>query len=152
MKQFPILISLILYVLSLFSPAFLFIRSFPSSGSSTVSPQVMNGFSILLMGWIGCFFNQFGWFANPLYGLSLYLLWQRRSQAAAVSSAGAIIIAAINTLLLFGQTLPADEAGVGKLTLHHLERGYYFWALALLIPLVASIILGWRSRLRLPLN
>lgn len=146
MKNLPIFVSLLLFALSLANPAFYFIKSFPSSGSSAGSPAVWDGITVLLVGWLGLFFSQFGWFANPLYGLSLYFVWTGRWRSAIVSSGIAIVIAASNTVLLFRQTLWGDEAGVAKLNLHHLERGYYFWAIALSIPFVWSTVQAWRFR------
>jgi len=142
MKNLPIFISLFFYTLSLASPTFLFIETHYNFSSSWIgpSPAVWRGLTVLLMGWLGFVILQFGWLANPLYYLSLYFLWASRWRAVIISSGIAIVIAIVNTLLLFQQTVPGDVMGFSRLNLQRLKLGYYLWATALLIPLVWSLI------------
>ena len=146
MKNLPIFASLSLYALSLASPAFLFIKTLALTGSNTASPDVWSGLNVLLIGWLGVLILQFGWLANPFYYLSLYFLRARRWQAVIASSGIAIVIAVVNTLLLFKQTVPGDEGGVTKLNLQRLELGYYLWATSLLIPFIWSLAQVWSTR------
>lgn len=154
MKNLPIFASLFLYVLSLASPIFYFIETYPSdvphNNSHVPHPEIWDGLTVLAEGWLGCLFNQWGWYANPFYYLSLFCLlncrWLQQTIAtkavALYLSATALYIAVTNTMLLFHQTLSGYEGGVGvvKLNLQHLEPGYYFWIVALVIPFVWSII------------
>ncbi|WP_088892124.1 hypothetical protein [Leptolyngbya ohadii] len=145
MQRLPVFASLFLYALSLASPAFRFVKTFSTSAAGAGTPDIWNGLTVLLLGWLGFFFLQFGWAANPWYLLSLCWFWTDRWRGAAVMSGIALVFAA-NTLLLFRQTLPADEAGVGKLNLERLEVGFFFWISALLIPFVWSAVQLWRSQ------
>ena len=48
------------------------------------------------------------------------------------------LLAASQSLLLFGRTMSADEAGVQKMTLTALGPGFYFWIGALVAPVVVG--------------
>lgn len=108
------------------------------------SLNVMQGFQILLMGWMGVFVGQLAWFANPLFALGLLLLSLRRRTAALVSGAVAVLVAC-DTFVLFSQQLPANEGDVGKLILQHLKAGFYLWAAALVLLPLGALILRQRT-------
>lgn len=164
MKNLPIFASLFLYALSLASPVFYFIETYSSDPPYTYHaphPEIWDGLNVLGVGWLGFFFGQWGWYANPFYYLSLFFLLNWRwlqtiaiKTVALYLSATALYIGVTNTMLLFHQSFSTNEGGVGKLNLQHLERGYYFWVVALVIPFIWSIIevvrrsiQAWRRRL-----
>lgn len=117
MKYLPILARLFLYALSLASPAFSFVKTFPPYNSSTGSPniEVMDGLTVLLIGWLGCLIWQFGWLANPIYYLSLYCLWAEHWKVIIATNGLAIVVLEHSNrlvLALFHQTetLPQDTS------------------------------------------
>jgi len=125
---------LVLFLIACVAPALEF------RDTNTPSPNVMQGFQILLMGWLGVFVGQLAWFANPLFAIGLLLLSLRRRTASLICGAVAVLVAG-DTLVLFSQQLPANEGDVGKLILQHLKAGFYLWAAALvLLPLGAFIL------------
>ncbi|GAP97507.1 hypothetical protein [Leptolyngbya sp. NIES-2104] len=145
MKTAVVFVSLFLYAISLANPVFYFIRS---ESSGYTSPEVQHGISVLLTAWLGIFFSQFGWFANPPYFLSLLFVWMQHQRIAIAFSALALVVGITNTIWLFHQTLPADEALINKMKLQHLGSGYYFWITALIIPFVWSTVRSFYSKPR----
>jgi hypothetical protein len=133
-----VLACLALFLVACAAPALEFLDT------NAKSLNVMQGFQILLMGWMGVFVGQLAWFANPLFALGLLLLSLRRRTAALVCGTGAML-AAGDTFVLFSQQLPANEGGVGKLILQHLRAGFYFWAAALVLLPLGALILRHRT-------
>lgn len=129
---------LALYLIACACPALTFRRN---AGDIEVWP----GFQVLAVGWLGLLYEQFAWYANPVMVLSFIFLLFRRWPTTAVIALVALAIAA-NTLRLFSQEFPADEAGVNKIRLEHLGIGFYFWVASLLAVIVGALILRQRSR------
>uniref|UniRef100_B8HZP2 Uncharacterized protein n=1 Tax=Cyanothece sp. (strain PCC 7425 / ATCC 29141) TaxID=395961 RepID=B8HZP2_CYAP4 len=132
---FPSLISLILYGLSLAFPAFEFLHS---RGPRI---EVWPGWQVLFMGWLGIFFYQVGWYANPLYIISIGLWWGRVWKGVAVLGTIAIVLG-LNTFFLFYQRVYADGAGA-TLQLQSLKIGFYFWIVSISIPALWSCRQLW---------
>lgn len=107
--------------------------------------DVWEGGKALGLGWMGLLVGQFAWCANPVMVLSLIFLLFRRWLAATILALVALAIAA-NTLLLFSQEIPADEANTYKLRLEHLGIGFYFWVASMIIVVVGAFILRQHSR------
>jgi len=128
----PLCISLALYTLACLSPALVF--------SSVNGQQVMPGFWVLAIGWLGPLYDQFAWFANPFLFLGMLALLFRKWIAAIVLVVVSLAIAA-DILLLFSQQVPADEGGVNQLTLQYLDFGFYFWIASILVVGVAALVL-----------
>jgi hypothetical protein len=105
------------------------------------------GYGVLFVGWMGVGAGQFGWFANPVYGLALLLVMFRRYVAAAVVAAVAFVVA-LHTLSLFVSEIPADEGGVATHHLVTLHAGFYVWMAALGAALAGSIVLAVAGRRR----
>lgn len=129
---------LVLFLIACAAPSLEFLET----NSST--RNVMQGFQILLMGWMGVFVGQLAWFANALFALGLLLLSLRRRTAALVCGTVAVLIAC-DTFVLFSQQLPANEGDVGKLILQHLRAGFYLWAAALVLLPLGALILRLRT-------
>ncbi len=137
-----VLISVALFLIACLSPALVF--------TGVNGQEVMPGFWILAIGWLGPSFGQFAWFANPVLFLSMLALLFRKRVAAFVLALVSLAIAA-NTWLLFSQPIPADEGGVNQLTLQHLHFGFYFWIASMLVVGFAALLLRlmdrrWRTR------
>jgi hypothetical protein len=126
------------FLIACASPALVFI----TTGGST---EVWEGAKVLGLGWMGMLVGQIAWCANPVMVLSLIFLLFRRWLAAAILTLVALAIAA-NTLLLFSQEIPVDEASTSKLRLEHLGIGFYFWVASMIVVVVGAIILRRRGR------
>lgn len=53
--------------------------------------------------------------------------------------AGVSLLLALQTLMLFGQRVIADEGGVTHMTLSGLYAGFYFWLAAMAVVLLGSL-------------
>lgn len=133
-----VLACLVLFLIACAAPALEF------RDTNTSAPNVMQGFQVLLMGWLGAFAGQLAWFANPLFATGLILLSLHRRTAALVCGTLAMLVAC-DTLVLFSQQLPANEGDVGKLLLQHLKAGFYLWAAALVLLPLGALILRQRT-------
>jgi hypothetical protein len=129
---------LVLFLVACAMPALEFLNT------NTSSLDVMQGFQILLMGWMGLFVGQLAWLANLFFALALLLLILGRSTGALVFGAVSVLMAC-DTFVLFSQQLPANEGGVGKLALQHLRAGFYFWSAALVLLPLGALILRQRK-------
>ncbi len=103
------------------------------------------GFRIVIVGWLGALIGQFGWFANLFLLVGIFLLLFRRWIATFVSTVLGLAIA-LQTLMLFSQPVPADEAGIRHVELQHIKIGFYFWLASLLCLGVGVLILRNRER------
>ena len=131
-------VSLACYFLACVLPALHFVNS----GNG---PDPMNGFNILMIGWMGVFVGQFAWFANPFILLSgIVFLFRQWLASILVILVGLAI--SLNTFTLFGQEIPADEANVNKLSLVSLGPGYYLWIASMVVILGGAIVLWIASR------
>jgi len=133
-----VLACLVVFLIACAAPALEF------RDTNTAAPNVMQGFQVLLMGWLGVFAGQLAWFANPLFATGLLLLSLRRRTAALVCGTVAVLVAG-DTFVLFSQQLPANEGDVGKLILQHLKAGFYLWAAALVLLPLGALILRQRT-------
>lgn len=124
--------ALALYVGACLAPAL----EFQHNGGRT---ELKSGYELLLLGWLAVFAGQFAWFANPLLAGSLVCLGLKRSTSAAILAVLALVFAA-QTLVLFGQTLPADEANVSQLALKRLAAGFAMWIGSIFLLLIAALL------------
>ena len=101
----------------------------------TTSEQGIQGYWILLTGWLGFLFFQFAWYANPLTVLSL-LLMRKHPWWALISSAIALLC--MSQAFLFYE-IPSDAKGN---TIAILSRGigFYCWV-AMITCVFYSIIM-----------
>jgi len=114
-------LSLILFIISLFLPAFTF-------GTS----NVYEGYSALLLGPLGVLAYCFVWFANPF----LFISWVKYSNKQYDKGYSYSIISLIFTLsFLLYQRLPEGSAGNHTFTI---GSGYYVWLLSIVLCLVAN--------------
>jgi hypothetical protein len=101
------------------------------------SPQIMKGFEAALLGWQAMFVGNFGWLANPLLLLSLLFVLMHRWGLAAVSAALGLLLA-LQSLMLLGERIIADEGGVTHMVLSRVHAGFYLWLMSIVIVAVAS--------------
>ena len=87
----------------------------------TTEEQEIHGYWILLTGWLGFLFFQFGWYANPLTVLAL-LLMKRHPWWALLTSALALLC--MSQAFLFYE-IPTDAKGS---TIAIVSRGIGFYA------------------------
>lgn len=127
--------SLALYVAACVTPALIF------SGAD----RSWNGGGLLFFGWMGVVDSQFGWFANPIYALALLLVVFRKWAFAVITGSLALLVA-LNTLTLFFQEIPADEAGVATTHLVYLHVGFFLWIASIGAAIVGTLWLAFRDR------
>ena len=104
-------------------------------------PQIMKGYEVLLLGWQGIFAGNFAWTANVFLLASALLLLTSHARAAAIC-AGIALLFALQTLLLLGARVIADEGGVTHMTMSRLYVGFYLWIASIAVMLVGSL---WRK-------
>ena len=132
-----IAMSLVLYIASFALPA---LRFTYNNGEV----QIMDGLDVAFLGWAALLVYNFGWLANVAYLTGL--LWTLAGWwILALAFAITALLLALQSLMLFGVTLYADEAGVRKMSLTGLEPGFYAWVGAI-ATLVFFAVLGHRSR------
>ncbi len=94
----------------------------------------IQGFWVLLIGWIGLVIFQFAWYANLLNLLSLLLLNQRPYISLFLS--GIALLIATQTFLFFEIPVGLQNS---KIYIKELGLGFYLWYLSQAIFLVATI-------------
>ena len=109
--------------------------------------QTMPGYAAALMGWTAMFLLNFGWLANVAYFPGL-LIFLAGSWTTALAFGVAALLLALQSLMLFGDTIPADESNVRKMSLTGLEPGFYAWIAAIATLVVVSFLANRSRRLR----
>lgn len=129
----PFLIaSTVLFVLACALPALEFKRN-------EAGIEVWEGIQVAFIGGLGLLLGQFAWLANPLLlGAWLSLLWRRRIPT--VLCASLALLVGTHTFALFGQSIPADEANVSKLSLSRLREGTWLWFGSMGIVLTGGLL------------
>jgi len=102
--------------------------------------KAWSGVSVLMIGVMGIFIGQVGWFANPLLALA-WLACLLRWWIASAVIAGLGLLVALTSFLIVGADIPMDEAGVHRATVSFLHVGFYVWILAFLAALAGPIVL-----------
>jgi hypothetical protein len=124
-------VSLLLLVVACATPALVFRRN-------GTDDETWFGIHALAFGWMGVLIGQLAWFANIVAPIAVLCMLFRRWIVASVLTLIALVLAA-NTLLLFAQEIPADEAGVNKLVFEYPHVGFVFWIASIFVVLVGSI-------------
>ncbi|NOK00695.1 MULTISPECIES: hypothetical protein [Myxococcus] len=103
----------------------------------------MWGVSLLLVGWLGVFVMQWGWFANPLLLLTLALLLMGKYRGAFWVGVVTVLVG-LSTLSWYLHSIPADEAVSPdrQLELLYPTLGYFFWMGSLLVGPASAFILA----------
>jgi hypothetical protein len=122
---------LLLYGVSLFLPAMIF-------DHGKRPEDTYPGAAVLVMGWLGLFVGQFGWFANMPWLIAMVGVIARIPLMAAIPSVLALGIS-LHTFVLFSHEVPRDEGGVNNMILTGLGPGAYVWWLALAAPLIWAV-------------
>jgi hypothetical protein len=113
--------------------------------STNAPPDHWLGVHILVIGWTAFFVGQFAWLANCLLLAAVVLFILRRWMLTIVILLLALPVAG-QTLMLFGQDLPADEAGVNRMQVTAVGIGFYFWIASLVVPIFGALWLRQRAR------
>jgi hypothetical protein len=103
------------------------------------------GQAFLFCGCMGPFFNQVGWYGNPMLVLGYMLLALRVYGVAAVSSALGLLVA-LTSVWLIGSELPQNEGGVNNITLRAFLPGFYVWLVGYAPVIIGGLFGMWRAR------
>jgi len=106
--------------------------------------QSWYGGVVFLLGWMGALVGQFGWFAN-LFLLASWISAGFRWRIGAILFAAAALLLAAQSFALFGESIPADEGGVNKLSLVRLLPGFYVWIASIVVALIGGFFVGGRK-------
>ena len=145
MARILLLLCTILYVAACFVPALLFHKFILDPSAYDVTHWT--GAQVLGMGWMGALVGQFAWYANPFWLLGWLCLLFRRPIWARIWFIITLLIA-FHTFMLFGQILPADEAGVNRMMLIDLLIGAYLWFASIGIGLIGAFFTTRRRRFK----
>lgn len=131
------IVALLCYMAACFAP----VMRWDQIENATRPPQVMKGYEVLLLGWQGMFVGNFAWGANVLLCASAVLLLGSHTRASTITAALAFL-AALQTLMLLGARVIADEGGVTHMTMGRLYLGFYLWIASIAVVLIGSL---WRK-------
>jgi hypothetical protein len=136
-------VALLLYVAACAAPAL----EFDQIENAARGPNIMKGYEAALLGWQALFVGNFGWVANLPFAVSLGFLLTGSWRPAAVCS-GIALLLALDSLLLMGDRIIADEGGVTHMVLSRLHLGFYFWIASIAVALLGSVWLRRASSRR----
>jgi hypothetical protein len=135
-------LAILLYVAACATPAL----HFEQIENAARGPTIMKGYEAALLGWQALFAGNFGWIANLPFAVSLGFVLTGSWKPAAVCS-GLALLLALDSLLLMGDRIKADESGLNHMVLNRLHIGFYLWVASMAIVLLASI---WLRRASSP--
>ncbi|AFE05416.1 hypothetical protein COCOR_03757 [Corallococcus coralloides DSM 2259] len=118
-------VSIGLYVIACFLPAL--ITRTPHGGGDSAT----NGAFLLLIGWTGVVSGNFGWLANPLLLVALFMLGLRRNQKAFWFGGTACILGLSSIATMHAYNSDVQGTAIG----------FYVWMASLLIVPVAALFL-----------
>jgi hypothetical protein len=141
------LASLALYVLACATPAV--------ATYDTVNREygLIFGAQLLISGYMGVFFYNYGWFANLfLAGAGLALL-MRKDRTALVLGLLAILVG-LDTLSWYAKPMlavsRANQVETGELQLRYPSIGFFLWMASMLVFVIAGLVLRRRTRAPAP--
>ncbi|MGK5036174.1 hypothetical protein [Janthinobacterium sp. LB3P118] len=103
------------------------------------SNEVMPGWGVLLLGWLGPLAGSFAWFANPLLIFAMYFSKEKPSAAKLAAFFGFAL-----ALTAFGlKTVPNDNDSA---TVLGFGAGCYLWLACFPAVFIASLLSGRKSR------
>ena len=97
--------------------------------------EEVKGWTVLLSGWLGPFAGQFGWFANPVFAISIPLV----AGGPRAARANGIAAAALLLLTASAFTWHDLQFDMGKEQIRSFGPGYYLWFLAMFGAAAAMI-------------
>ncbi|TSC26034.1 hypothetical protein [Corallococcus sp. Z5C101001] len=112
--------------------------------SSGQREEEMWGAVLLLMGWLGAFTFQLGWYANPLLVLTLILLLMGKDRGAIWTGVAASLLG-LSSLSWYFNPVPANEGGGQDLNLLYPSIGFYLWMFSLLLGPITAYELSQRD-------
>lgn len=132
LKNGLILFSLVLFIFSLFQPAFFIDRKDSDAYSDSLFLFALGWMSFLGGGFIPFLI----WLANPLYLLSLFLV-KKKSKYGITTISISIILAIIFANL--NEILTSESGSTSKIT--ELGNGYYLWLLSFVVLAIPSVLI-----------
>lgn len=99
------------------------------------------GGHVLLMGWMGLFLGQLGWFANLLYFPAIITLLCRCWKTTAIL-AGLALLIGLHAFALAHREIPLDEGGVNKTTITDIGMAPPVWLASIAMLGGGALLLG----------
>lgn len=124
-------VSIGLYTLALFLPAYLFDSGFSISGGDCLK---LGWLAPVGVGWVDPE-PQLGWYANPLLLVAGLLLWRRKWRLAAILE-GLALAVGLDSLTL--REMLYDEYGA-SLAVTTLGIGAYFWFASMIVVILGAV-------------
>lgn len=121
------------------------VLDFTKADGSPTPDGPMIGVVALITGWLAVTIDQFAWFANLLWLLSLLLLLLRRWIPSAITAILSILLA-LNTYTIYGKQVPANEGATEYMYVQRIRFGFYVWMASFLATSICAIILRQRER------
>ena len=135
-KIVALIISVLLFVMSLTQPAFYIDRSDPDGWS--------NSFGLLFIGWFGALSGSgaaMSWLANPFIIISWFVLFKRTRLALVLS----FLATLFSLLFLFFHTVISGEDGAYSV-ISARKAGYWLWLSSITIFFFISFIIDFFER------
>jgi hypothetical protein len=105
------------------------------------------GVQLLVFGVVALKLGQFAWLANLTVIVALRAVMNGQTRTAQIWS-GVSMLLSFHTFALFGQEIALGPQEFNHVRLVALGSGYYVWLLALLLPLIITLLLPLNPRLR----
>lgn len=144
LKNKLIIISLLIYILSLFCNAFKVIQTKEIRDYSSFELLLVGGISFLGGGILECFI----WSANIWFFLAISCLFFRRFIASIIIG---IIALLISGSFMFWKTVLVSESG-REANIYSLETGYFLWLTSILLLIFSSIYLRIKNNINISRN
>ena len=109
--------------------------------------QRWNGVQVLVFGLAGLKMMQFAWLANITVIVALRAVMQGQTRTAQIWSVVSLLLA-LHTFALFGQEISLGRQDFNTVRLVSLGAGYYLWLLALLLPLIITLLRRFNTKFR----
>jgi hypothetical protein len=118
----------------------LFVAACPLETLRLSEAGALQGWQILVLGWLGFVSLQFGWYANLFLVGAWVSLATAEYEEAAIMSIGACFLG-LQTFLLYWIGVPGNDMDLGpRCYLQSLGPGFYVWMASILSTIVGTVI------------
>lgn len=97
----------------------------------------LDGWLLLLMGWLGLLAFNFGWFGNVVM-LGAWIAFAVKARFMARILAVVAVFTAADSVRLVGNYVPLDESNVNKAVVSGFGPGFYLWIASMVLLFAAA--------------